>query len=321
MAAGDCVVSLDLRHDGLEGAIAAHVLEAPDPVLVDPGPSASMEELRAGLRAVGLAVGDLRHVLLTHVHLDHAGATGHLVRENPRIRVHVHADGAPHLVDPERLVRSTRRTFGEAHDRLWGEVLPVPAGQVAAWSPGGATADAPRGPRRLEGGPGLRRVRAVPSPGHIAHHLSFLSESDGTLLAGDSLGIILDPEAPTHPATPPPAVDLAAWRETLLEEYGVVAALGVERLALSHFGLLEGARNTLERRRHECLEVLEALEDRVAAAMARGEEAEAADRDAFHQEAVERAGPFVGPERAERYFRVFSAATDWAGVRFHLARR
>ncbi|TVP76673.1 MAG: MBL fold metallo-hydrolase [Gemmatimonadales bacterium] len=304
MSRSDRIVPLDLHHDGLEGAICAHVLEAPDPVVVDPGPSSSLDALRAGLAEAGFAVADLRHILLTHVHLDHAGATGHLVRENPRVTVHVHADGAPHMADPERLVRSTRRTFGEAHDRLWGPVLPVPPERIQAWRPGEAG--------------GFRDVRFFHSPGHIAHHVSYLAERAGILLAGDSLGIILDPEAPTHPATPPPAVDLAAWHHTLEETY---AGLGPDGLALAHFGVLDGERNSLDRRREELARVLEEMEARVGRAMAAGPEAEEEDRAAFHAEAVEVAAAHVGTERAERYFQAFSPASDWDGVRFHLARR
>ncbi len=118
---------LDLRFQGLPRVIATAVLHGPgDVALVDPGPSSTLATLRATLGEAGLAFADLTSVLLTHIHLDHAGATGTLVRENPRLRVHVHEKGAPHLVDPDKLVASATRLYGDAMDRLWGEVRPVP---------------------------------------------------------------------------------------------------------------------------------------------------------------------------------------------------
>ncbi|MYF61777.1 MAG: MBL fold metallo-hydrolase [Gammaproteobacteria bacterium] len=176
---------LDLEHLGLQGAISSFLLEVPEPVLVDPGPATCLDALRARLAERGLAISDLRAVFLTHIHLDHAGATGHLAGENDALTVHVHADAAPHIADPERLVRSTRRTFGEEHDRLWGEVQPVPARNIRPWAPGD------RAPLRL--------LRPISTPGHIGHHLAWLHDRDGVLLCGDALGVILDRRAPAHP--------------------------------------------------------------------------------------------------------------------------
>ncbi len=285
---------IDLVHLGLEGAIACYLVEGEEPAIVDPGPTTCLDRLVSELESLGVGTGDLRHVLLTHVHLDHAGATGHLVERFPRATVHVHADGAPHMVDPTRLVASTRRTFGEAHDRLWGEVTPVPAERIRPWQPGGA-------------GP-LPWLRAVPTPGHIAHHLAYLDERDGTLFSGDAMGIVLD-GAPSHPPTPPPAVDLRAWERTLAE----IASIGPERFGATHFGL----HDDVETRRSQLAERLAALEARVRAALAAGDEA---DAERFNQEVVEELGGYIGAERAQRYFQLFSAATDWAGVAFYLKR-
>lgn len=299
MIRAEGVVPLDVELDGLPGALSVYLLEAGEPALVDPGPSTCLERLRTRLADVGLPLNEIRHLLLTHIHLDHAGGAGHVARELPRLRVHVHEAGAPHLADPERLVSSTRRTFGEAHDRLWGDVLPVPRHQLAAWRPG-------------DGHP-LRGVRPLPTPGHIDHHLAWELEPAGVLFAGDSMGIVLGPEAPSHPPTPPPSVDLPAWRRTLGE---ILAAVDVEVFGAAHFGL----HGSFHARRLEILEALEALAGRVHRAMSAGEEAEAEDRERFHAETIEHLSRALGDDRPERYFGIFSAATDWDGMRFHLAR-
>lgn len=287
--------TLDLHHLDLEGAIAVYVLADGEPTLIDPGPSTTLDRLRDGLAEQGIGSGDLRHVVLTHVHLDHAGATGHLVEAYPEAVVHVHADGAPHMVDPARLVASTRRTFGEAHDRLWGEVRPVPADRVRAWSPGEP------GPRK--------GLRPIPTPGHIAHHLAYLDEREGTLFSGDSMGIVLGEGTPTHPPTPPPAIDLRAWERTLDEIEGV----GPERFAATHFGI----HGDVPARVLQLRERLAALEARVRDAMARGD---LADAERYDEEVRRELAPFRGKEAVDRYFDMFTAAMDWAGVRFYLER-
>ena len=287
-------VCIDLVHLGLEGAICCYLLDAEEPTIVDPGPTTTLDHLVSELGVRGVGPSDLRHVLLTHVHLDHAGAAGHLVERFPRAVVHVHEDGAPHMVDPERLVASTRRTFQDAHDRLWGEVKPVPADRVRAWRPG---APAPH--------PGLR---PIPTPGHIAHHLGYLDERDGTLFSGDSMGIVLS-DGPTHPPTPPPAVDLRAWSRTLEE----IGRIGPERFGAAHFGMHED----VEDRRGQLSARLDALEARVRAALAAGDDS---DANRFDEEVRDELAPYVGQDRVDRYFDMFSAAIDWAGVAFYIER-
>ena len=290
------IVCLDLEHLELPGAIAAYVVLDPEPTVVDPGPSTALTALLGGLARLGLGPHDLRHVALTHVHLDHAGATGHLVDVFPDAVVHIHADGAPHMVDPTRLVASTRRTFGEAHDRLWGEVRPVPAHRIRPWRAGEV------GPW-----PGLS---VVPTPGHIAHHLGYLHEAEGTLFAGDSLGLVLGSHAPTQPTTPPPAVDLRAWERTL----DAIAAVAPQRVGPTHFGLYGSVPDRVDQMRR----TLADLEARVRGAMARGE----ADEDAlrYDREVRDEMARYVGKAEVERYFNLFAAATDYAGVRFYLER-
>jgi len=286
---------LDLEHLGLKGAISSFLLEVPDPVLVDPGPATCLDVLRVRLAERGLAVADLRAVFLTHIHLDHAGATGHLVGENDGLSVHVHADAAPYVADPVRLVRSTRRTFGEAHDRLWGEVRPVPARNIRAWESG------TRAPLRL--------LRPISTPGHIGHHVAWLHDRDGVLLCGDALGVILDRRAPVHPPTPAPGVDAAAWRETLER----VRVYDPDRFAVAHFGIYDD----FEARREELSGALAALEDRVRAGPDTDDPRLAEE---FEAETRERQAAVIGQDRARRYFDVFNAANDWAGMRLYLKR-
>ncbi len=295
----DGVRPMDVGLDELPGAVCVYYLEAPEPTLIDPGPSTCITALTKQLSGVGVSLADLRHVLLTHVHLDHAGAVGHLARENPRLTVHVHEEGAPHMASPERLVASTRRTFGDAHDRLWGEVLPVPENQLRGWRPGDS--------RPLPG------MLPLPTPGHIAHHLAWEAERLGVLFAGDSLGILLAPGAPTHPATPPPSVDLLAWHDTLER---VLAPVQVDAFGATHFGL----HPDLHGRRVELRTALDSLALRVRSAMRGGEEAEDSDREAFAAETIERVSTARQRAEVERYFRSFSSRSDWDGMRFHLAR-
>jgi len=292
MSASTCI---DLLHLGVEGSIACYLIEAEEPTVVDPGPTTTLDRLVDELARLGVGSGDLRHIALTHVHLDHAGATGHLLELFPGATVHVHADGASHMSDPERLVASTRRTFGDAHDTLWGEVKPVPTDRIRPWRPGDAGPWQGLSPRE--------------TPGHIAHHVAFLDERDGTLFAGDSMGVVLS-GAPPIPPTPPPAVDLEAWGRTL--EY--VGRLAPERFAATHFGF----RSDVEPCRVELTEKLRALEARVRASF---EADDGSDAEAYDKEVREELTPFMGPERVSRYFGMFSAATDWAGVAFYLKRK
>lgn len=286
---------LDLMHLDLSGAIAAYVFAGDEPTVIDPGPTTTIERLRAGLSELDIGASDLRHIVLTHVHLDHAGSTGHLVRTFPKATVHVHADGAPHMADPERLVASTRRTFKENHDRLWGEVLPVPTDRIRAWSPG-------------DSGP-WKGLTPIPTPGHIAHHLAYLDERDGTLFAGDSMGIVLADDAPTHPPTPPPSVDLRAWERTL----GEISVVAPERFGATHFGI----HGEVADRVRQLRERLAALEARVRRAIAEGDMEDAAR---YEQEVRDGLAPAVGREEVDRYFDMFTAATDWHGVRFYVER-
>jgi glyoxylase-like metal-dependent hydrolase (beta-lactamase superfamily II) len=215
---------IDLEHLGRERVIASYLLPGDEPALVDCGPASCLRALRAGLAAGDFEVGDLRHLVLTHIHLDHAGAAGILVRENPALLVHVSEIGAPHLVDPTRLERSARRLYGDDFDRLWGPLLPVPEENVRVV--------------RTR----VLRLEAFPTPGHASHHVSYLTP-EGSCLSGDAAGVRIPPARYVAPVAPPPDIDVEAWERSL----DAIAERRPERLCLPHFGPADDPQAHLER--------------------------------------------------------------------------
>jgi glyoxylase-like metal-dependent hydrolase (beta-lactamase superfamily II) len=208
---------IDLHHQGVERIVGCYLLDTDDgPTLFDCGPSPTVPALKAGLADAGLKLTDVRHLLLSHIHLDHAGAAGVLVREHPGLVVHVSGIGAPHLVDPARLERSARRLYGDAFDSLWGELAPVPERNVRVV------------------GDDVVGLACFPTPGHASHHVSYL-DRDGTLYAGDAAGVRIQPGRAVFPPTPPPDFDLETWQATLDE----VERREPARLALIHFGVAD----------------------------------------------------------------------------------
>jgi glyoxylase-like metal-dependent hydrolase (beta-lactamase superfamily II) len=208
---------LDLGFQGQDRVIGAYIVETEDgPALFDCGPSSSVPRLKDGLEAQGLALADVRHLLLSHIHLDHAGAAGVLVREHPGLQVHVSEVGAPHLIDPSRLETSARRLYGDAFDALWGELAPVPEANVHVV------------------GPRVLGLECFPAPGHAAHHVCYQGR-DGTLYAGDTAGVRIPPHSAVLPPTPPPEFELEAWLGTLDE----IERRDPRRLALIHFGVVD----------------------------------------------------------------------------------
>src|SRR5689334_13480195 len=187
---------IDLNFHDAGTAIGVYLVETNDGLaLFDCGPSSTLPALDAGLSENGLELTDVRHLLLSHIHLDHAGAAGSLVRRHPGLTVWVSEVGAPHLIDPSRLERSARRLYGDVFDSLWGELAPVPGENV-----------------RIASGDVLG-WEAFPTQGHAVHHVSYLR--DGTLLAGDAAGVRMPGASYVLPVSPPPDVDVEAWHETV----------------------------------------------------------------------------------------------------------
>jgi len=207
---------IDLHHY-LPGIIGCYLVETEDgPALFDGGPTTCVDYLKVGLADRGLALTDLRHLFLSHTHLDHAGATGTLGREHRGLQVHVSEIGAPHVVDPSKLEASARRLYGDAFDALWGELVPVPAGNVHIVEDD------------------VVGLECFPTPGHASHHVSYL-DAQGTLYAGDAAGVRVGGGSFVMPPCPPPEFDLDAWEQTIFE----IERRAPERLALIHFGVYE----------------------------------------------------------------------------------
>jgi glyoxylase-like metal-dependent hydrolase (beta-lactamase superfamily II) len=220
---------IDLFHQGNARTIAAYVVDTDDgPALFDCGPTTTVSALKDGLTQHGLELTDIRHLLLSHIHLDHAGAAGVLVREHPTLQVHVSEIGAPHLVAPERLERSARRLYGDTFDTLWGELAPVPEANVRVV------------------GDRVLGLDCFPTPGHASHHVSYL-DRDGTLYAGDAAGVRIQPGRFVMPPTPPPEFDLDTWQQTLEE----IERRDPERLALIHWGVADDPQRHLAELRLE----------------------------------------------------------------------
>ena len=268
---------LDLRHLGRARVLCCWRVGE---TLVDPGPASTLPALLA-------ALGDVvpRRVLLTHIHLDHAGAAGSLVRRFPGLEVWVHERGAPHLLDPSRLLASARRLWGEGMDRLWGEVLPVPEGNL----------------RVLTGGERREGFTVAYTPGHARHHVAFLHEDSGVALVGDVAGVRVGAGGVLLPPTPPPEVDLDAWRRSL----EVVGAWAPTALAVMHFGAHGDQEAHLDRMRTGLARWAELARRTDAEGYAAGLRAAlAAGTDAETAPAYEQAMP---PEQ------------QWAGLDRHLS--
>lgn len=229
---------VDLGFQGVPSVIATAVLEAPGGVaLVDPGPPSCLPALRRSLDQVGIGIGDIRTLLLTHIHLDHAGASGTLLRENPDITVYVHERGAKHMIDPSRLLESASRLYGDQMERLWGHIEPVPEGSVRTLAGG----------ERLE--VGGRTIDVAYTPGHAWHHVSYFDAGSGMAFVGDTGGVRIGTSTFIMPPTPPPEIELDTWRASAAR----ILEWRPETLFLTHFGPSTSPATHL----HEMLERLD----------------------------------------------------------------
>ena len=221
---------IDLKFLGRPHAIASAIVQSAAGVaIVDPGPTTCLATLELGLQHQGIGWDDVRHILLTHIHLDHAGATGTIVRAHPHVTVFVHERGAPHVADPQKLIDSATRLYGDDMSRLWGEIAPVPPQNLMTLA-GGERVDA-----------GGRMFEVAYTPGHASHHVSYLDRSSGIAFVGDTAGVCID-GGYVLPPTPPPDIDVEKWRASL----DALEAWSPDTIFLTHFGPIGSVRPHLE---------------------------------------------------------------------------
>jgi glyoxylase-like metal-dependent hydrolase (beta-lactamase superfamily II) len=263
---------IDVMHLGRPHVIGCWEV---DGVLVDPGPESS-------LPTVLEALGDEqpRALLLTHIHLDHAAATGALVRRWPELEVYVHERGAPHLIDPSKLLASAERLYGDQMQRLWGEIVPVPAANV----------------KILGGGETVLGMRVAYTPGHASHHVCYLHEDSGTAFVGDVAAVRIPGSDLIVPPTPPPDIDIETWEDSI----GIVEAWRPERLALTHFGSVE-----------EPAEHLATVRERLREEARLARELSEEDYEKRHRERVEAA---VDAEAAAELRQAVPVDYQWRGL-------
>jgi glyoxylase-like metal-dependent hydrolase (beta-lactamase superfamily II) len=286
---------VDLHFLGRPGIIATAVLQGPSGVaLIDPGPSTTLATLTKSLAARGVRIDDVRHILLTHIHLDHAGATGSLVRLNPAIEVLVHEKGAPHMIDPRRLIESATRLYREDMERLWGEFVPVPADRVRSLAGGETVAVAGR------------ELRVAWTPGHAIHHVCYFDPSARVAFVGDTGGIRLIGSEFVMPPTPPPDIDLEGWRASADR----ILEWDPDTLFLTHFGPFNGARvqfqQLFDRMAEWSRTVRRLLADPALDDVAR--------QQAFEEEGFNELRRVVGPQTAEHYGYAGRLDYSWQGL-------
>lgn len=272
---------IDLNFLDTRRVIASYLLLGGDSAaLVETGPTTCLRSLMGGLEERGVAPEDVRQVFLTHIHLDHAGASGHLAGLLPNATFYVHEVGHPHLVDPSKLLKSAARIYGERMDELWGETRPVPEDRLEVlW-----------GGEEVETAGGV--LTAHYTPGHAYHHLAYLEPDSGALFAGDVAGIRLPGQSYVRPPTPPPEVDVAAWTKSI----GHVRELAPESLWPTHFGSYDDVERHLGELEQRLQDWLLFVEERMDDA---GTE-EIADELKAKGDA-EMLAEGAGPEESERY--------------------
>ncbi len=228
---GDDRFLLDLDFRDTEGLVASYLLPLEDGwMLIETGPSSCRDALLQGISSAGVSPLDIRRILVTHVHLDHAGGLGAVAERFPRAQLYVHHEGRPHLVDPARLIESARRAWGASADSLWGPIVPVPEERLIGLRGGEALP--------VKGG----SLRVLATPGHAKHHLAAYDERTGALFVGDAAGVRLPGTGRARPALPPPDLDL----ELLMDSLEEMKRLGPRRLLYSHFGARPDAPAELE---------------------------------------------------------------------------
>ena len=284
----------DVRHLGKPSIIAATILELDDGIaIVDPGPTATMSTLLQALESGGYNMSSVRAILLTHIHLDHAGATGSFLAENPNIDVFVHERGAPHMIDPSRLMRSATRIFGDEMERLWGACLPVPESRIITVGEEDAL------------NLGERPLEVAYTPGHASHHVSYFDPTTGLAFVGDAAGGRIEDAHAVVPATPPPETDI----DEILNSVRRMLSWKPERLVITHFGTIADPE--------EHADMLEAALSEWAPAVQRSLSESGSDEERFQRFeawAGARLRTTVDEETAVAYEKGIPAWLSWLGL-------
>ena len=273
---------MDLGFMGTEGIIASFLLVGEgSAAVVETGPTTCIENFMQGLRDNGVAPEDVEQVFVTHIHLDHSGASGNLVEKLPNATFYVHKVGYPHLVDPSKLVKSSTRLYGDRMEELWGEIRPVPEERLF----------------KLEGGEEIETaggsLAAHYTPGHAYHHLAFYEPESGFLFAGDVAGVRLMGQSYVKPPTPPPEVDVEAWKGSIEN----IRKLSPRVLCPTHFGSYEDVDRHLGELEQRLQDWLLFVEERMDEG--RSQEDIAGELESKGDEELLREG--AAPEESERY--------------------
>ena len=212
---------LDLDFQGSPRVVAAYLITGPyGHTLIETGPGSTLPALERAVAATGARLGDVTQLLVTHIHLDHAGAAGSLLRRLPNARLFVHPVGAPHMIDPSRLLKSATRIYGDRMDALWGAFEPCPKNRVERLADGAEIVC------------GTRTLQALHTPGHASHHIAFHDPEHHSAFTGDVGGVRLRGATYVRPPTPPPDIDVEAWHASVDR----LRALGLKAVDLTHFG-------------------------------------------------------------------------------------
>ena len=294
---GHEVFQIDTRMAGYEGITAGYLIRGDRPCLVETGTAPSAPVVRDALAALGIGPADLATVVVTHIHLDHAGGAGDIAAMFPAAQIVVHQRGARHLADPSRLMAGARLVYGRALERLFGVLAPVPAERIVALDDIG-TVD-------LGGG---RRLDSYYSPGHAKHHVGLVDSDTGDLYVGDAAGVYMPETADVRPATPPPDFDLDAALASIRK----FAELRPDRLMFSHYGPVDQVSETLDRSAEEINVWVEETR-RVRAAGLDLDHAVAMVRDRT-LDRYAATSPEADPALAERFERVSSVRGNVEGI-------
>jgi glyoxylase-like metal-dependent hydrolase (beta-lactamase superfamily II) len=263
---------IDVEHLGRPHVIGCWEV---DGMLVDPGPESSLQTLLEKLEGARPEA-----ILLTHIHLDHAAATGAMVARWPDLPVYVHERGAPHIIDPTRLLASAVRLYGDKLEYLWGKIQPVPEVNVTT----------------LSGGEVVRGMRVAYTPGHASHHVAYLHEETGTAFCGDVAACRIPPTDLVIPPTPPPDIDVELWEDSI----ATIEAWSPTTLALTHFGPVD--------------EPVAHLATAKARLREEAELAKTMDEETYEADLQRRIAAQLDPETADEMFQAVPTAYQWSGL-------